>query len=141
MKLSIGSDHGGFKLKEQVKNYLSTKYEVLDVGCYSEDRCDYPVFAKKVALNVQNHTSDFGIIICTTGIGVSICANKFKGIRAALVTNSDVASLCRNHNDSNIICLGAKYTTFEDAINYIEIFLNAKFDGGRHTARVAQIEN
>lgn len=141
MKICIGSDHGGFVLKEKVRHYLESKYEVIDMGCYSEERCDYPVFAKKVASAVQNQECDFGILICTTGIGVSIVANKFKGVRAALVTNEDVASLSRNHNNSNVICLGAKYTSYDDAIKYIDIFLNATFDGGRHERRVAQIEN
>ncbi|MCI5939234.1 MAG: ribose 5-phosphate isomerase B [Acholeplasmataceae bacterium] len=142
MKICIGCDHGGFLLKEQVKKYLENKYgQIIDMGCYSEERCDYPVFAKKVASAVQNHECDFGVLICTTGIGVSICANKFKGVRAALVTNEDVASLSRNHNNSNIICLGAKYTSYDEAIKYIDIFLNAKFEGGRHERRVAQIEN
>ena len=142
MKICIGCDHGGFLLKEQVKKYLENKYgQIIDMGCYSEERCDYPVFAKKVASAVRNHECDFGVLICTTGIGVSICANKFKGVRAALVTNEDVASLSRNHNDSNIICLGAKYTSYDEAIKYIDIFLNAKFEGGRHERRVAQIEN
>lgn len=141
MKICIGSDHGGFLLKEKVRKYFESKYEVIDMGCYSEERCDYPVFAKKVASAVQNQECDFGILICTTGIGVSIVANKFKGVRAALVTNEDVASLSRNHNNSNVICLGAKYTSYEDAVKYIDIFLNAKFEGGRHERRVAQIEN
>lgn len=141
MKICIGSDHGGFLLKEKVRKYFESKYEVIDMGCYSEERCDYPVFAKKVASAVQNQECDFGILICTTGIGVSIVANKFKGVRAALVTNEDVASLSRNHNNSNVICLGAKYTSYEDAVKFIDIFLNAKFEGGRHERRVAQIEN
>lgn len=140
MVISIGSDHGGFLLKEEIRKHLENNYTVIDQGCYSLERCDYPTFAKKVAISVQSKESDFGVLICTTGIGVSISANRFKGVRAALVTNEDVASMTRNHNDSNVICLGAKYTTIEEAIKYVDLFLNAKFDGGRHENRVKEIE-
>lgn len=140
MRISIGSDHGGFNLKEQVVKYLETKYDVVDYGCQNLDSCDYPVYAKKVASDVSNKQSDFGILICTTGIGMSITANKFKNVRAALVTNIESAHLTRMHNNSNVICLGAKFTTYDEAINYIEAFLNEKFEGGRHERRVNQIE-
>lgn len=140
MRISIGSDHGGFNLKEQVVKYLETKYDVVDYGCQNLDSCDYPVYAKKVASDVSNKQSDFGILICTTGIGMSITANKFKNVRAALVTNIESAHLTRMHNNSNVICLGAKFTTYDEAISYIEAFLNEKFEGGRHERRVNQIE-
>lgn len=140
MVISIGCDHGGFLLKEAVKKHLEENNTVIDMGCYSLERCDYPTFAKKVALSVQSKESDFGVLICTTGIGVSICANRFKNVRAALVTNEEVASMTRNHNNSNIICLGAKFTTLDQAIKYIDIFLAATFDGGRHENRVKEIE-
>ncbi len=140
MVISIGCDHGGFLLKEAVKKHLEENNTVIDMGCYSLERCDYPTFAKKVALSVQSEESDFGVLICTTGIGVSICANRFKNVRAALVTNEEVASMTRNHNNSNIICLGAKFTTLDQAIKYIDIFLAATFDGGRHENRVKEIE-
>lgn len=140
MVISIGCDHGGFLLKEAVKKHLEENNTVIDMGCYSLERCDYPTFAKKVALSVQSKESDFGVLICTTGIGVSICANRFKNVRAALVTNEEVASMTRNHNNSNIICLGAKFTTVDEAIKYIDIFLAATFDGGRHENRVKEIE-
>lgn len=140
MRISIGSDHGGFNLKQQVVEYLNSKYEVVDYGCYNLDSCDYPEFAKKVANDVSNKESEFGILICTTGIGMSITANKFKDVRAALVTNIESAHLTRMHNNSNVICLGAKFTSYDDAINYIEAFLNEKFEGGRHERRVNQIE-
>ena len=141
MKISIGSDHGGFTLKEQIIKHLNElEYEVTDCGCFSLESCDYPIYAKKVAYDVQNENVDFGILICTTGIGMSITANKVKGVRAALVTNEDAAHLTRKHNNSNIICLGAKYTSYEDAIKYIDIFLNEKFEGGRHLRRVNLIE-
>ena len=140
MKISIGCDHGGFNLKEQVVKYLEQKYEVVDYGCFDLNSCDYPVYAKKVASDVSNKVSDFGVLICTTGIGMSICANKFKGVRAALVTNEESAHLTRMHNNSNVICMGAKFTPYEEAIKYLEAFLNEQFEGGRHQRRVDQIE-
>lgn len=140
MKISIGSDHGGFSLKQQLISYLQNKYEIVDQGCYNLDSCDYPVFAKKVANDVANKESDFGILICTTGIGMSITANKFKGVRAALVTNLESANLTRMHNNSNIICLGAKFTPYEDAVKFVDAFLTQSFEGGRHLRRVNQIE-
>lgn len=140
MKISIGCDHGGFNLKQQIVQYLNKNYEVIDYGCYNLDSCDYPVYAKKVANDVSNKQCEFGILICTTGIGMSICANKFKGVRAALVTNIESAHLTRMHNNSNIICLSAKFTPYEEAIKYVDAFLNEKFEGGRHQRRVEQIE-
>ena len=141
MKLSIGSDHGGFLLKQQVIDYLKKQnYEVIDYGCNSLDSCDYPLFAKEVAKDVSLEKVDFGILICTTGIGMSITANKFKGVRAALVTNLESAKLTRMHNNSNVICLGAKFTPYENAIEFIDAFLNEKFEGGRHERRVSLIE-
>ncbi len=141
MKLCIGCDHGGFLLKEDIKKYLiSEKKEIIDFGCLNDERVDYPVYGLKVAQSVANGECDFGILICTTGIGMSIIANKVKGVRAALVTNLEAASLTREHNDSNVICLGAKYTTIEEAIKYVEKFINAKFSGGRHANRVNMIK-
>lgn len=141
MKLSIGSDHGGFLLKQQVIDYLKKQnHEVIDYGCNSLDSCDYPIFAKEVAKDVSLEKVDFGILICTTGIGMSITANKFKGVRAALVTNLESAKLTRMHNNSNVICLGAKFTPYENAIEFIDAFLNEKFEGGRHERRVSLIE-
>ncbi len=140
MRISIGCDHGGFNLKEQVVKYLQEKYEVVDYGCFGLESCDYPVFAKKVAEEVSNNISAFGILICTTGIGMSITANKFKNVRAALVTNLESAHLTRMHNNSNVICLGAKFTPYKDAIAYIDAFLTEQFEGGRHQRRVEQIE-
>ena len=142
MRISIGCDHGGYNLKEQVVKYLESKQniEVVDYGCYNLDSCDYPVFAKKVADDVSNGESTFGILICTTGIGMSITANKFKNVRAALVTNIESAHLTRMHNNSNVICLGAKFTPYEEAVKYIDAFITEQFEGGRHQRRVDQIE-
>ena len=142
MRISIGCDHGGYNLKEQVVKYLESKQdiEVVDYGCYNLDSCDYPVFAKKVANDVSNGESTFGILICTTGIGMSITANKFNNVRAALVTNIESAHLTRMHNNSNVICLGAKFTPYEEATKYIDAFITEQFEGGRHQRRVDQIE-
>lgn len=140
MKISIGCDHGGYNLKEQVVKYLQEKHEVIDYGCYSLESCDYPVFAKKVASDVSNGECSYGILICTTGIGMSITANKFKNVRAALVTNIESAHLTRMHNNSNVICIGAKFTPYEDAVAYIEAFITEEFEGGRHQRRVDLIE-
>lgn len=141
MKISIGSDHGGFLLKEKIKEYLLTKgNEVVDCGCFGLDRVDYPVFGLEASRKVANNECDFGVLVCTTGIGMSIVANKVKGVRAALVTNADAACLTRQHNDSNVICLGAKYTTITDAIDYVEKFITTSFEHGRHEARVNMIK-
>lgn len=142
MKLSIASDHGGFLLKEEVLNYLKEKgYDVIDEGCYSQDRVDYPVFAVKVSDDVFDKKADFGILICTSGIGMSICANKHKGIRAALVMNEDAAKFSRLHNNANVICMGAKYLNKEEACHFIEVFLGTEFEGGRHEKRVEMIND
>ena len=141
MKIGIGSDHGGFELKEQVKAYLtSLNYEVEDLGTSSKDSCDYPVFAHLVASGVANGTFTKGVLICTTGIGMSITANRYEGVRAALVTNEDMCKMTRMHNDANVLVMGAKYTTFEQAKRYIDIFFNTEFEGGRHERRVNLIE-
>ncbi len=141
MKISIASDHGGFLLKEEVRKYLAQKYEVIDDGCYSTDRVDYPMFADKVCVDMQNKKADVGVLICTSGIGMSICANKHKGIRAALVMNEDAAKFSRLHNDANVICMGAKYLNKDEACHYVEIFLSTEFEGGRHQNRVDMINN
>lgn len=140
MKVSIGCDHGGFLLKEHLKRYLlKTGREVIDQGCYEKSRVDYPDHAVKVAKDVKSGEAQYGILVCTTGIGMSITANKFKGIRAALVTNGEAAVLTREHNDSNIICLGEKFTSFDDGEKFVESFLSTSFTEGRHTERVRKI--
>lgn len=141
MKISIGSDHGGFLLKTAIyEAMLAFGWEVIDCGTHDQTSVDYPLFAKKVCRNIQNHISDFGVLICTTGIGMSIAANKCKHIRAALVHCMDCALLSRQHNDSNIICLGAKYTNIEDGIAMVKAFVETPFSGERHLRRVKQIE-
>ena len=142
MKIAIGSDHGGFNLKEQLKEYLlSLNHEVIDVGTNSNESCAYSEFALKCASKVANHTAEIGIVICTTGEGIMIAANKVKGVRCGLVYNKDVAKLIREHNDCNMMSLGAKYVSFEEACEYINIFISTPFSGGRHISRVEIISN
>ena len=142
MKIAIASDHGGFDLKEQLKYYLvKNGYEVNDVGTYSKASCHYPEFAIKCARQVSEGDCKFGIIICTTGEGVVMTANKIKGIRAGLAYNTDVARLMREHNDANVMCLGAKYTSFKEATERLDAFLAASFSEGRHAIRVQMIKN
>lgn len=140
MKISIASDHGGFKLKSEVIEKLKNDYDFIDEGTYDEASTDYPIYASKVALDVQKEKASFGVLICTTGIGMSISANKFKNIRAALVLNHECAKLSREHNDANIICLGSKFVTLEEACDYINTFINSSFQAGRHARRVSLIK-
>lgn len=140
MKISIASDHGGFELKDWLVKYLKNQgHEVFDRGCPSIERVDYPDYAKYVCEDMQNGVCDYGVLVCVTGIGMSIYANKFKGIRAALVTNLESAYLTRQHNNSNIICLSGKFTAKEDAGKYVDVFVSEKFQEGRHTNRVNKI--
>jgi len=141
MKIAIGSDHGGFQLKEKIKKYLKAKkYKLADFGTDSLESCDYPLIAYAVANSVAGKKSDKGILICKTGIGNSITANKVKGIRAALCYNIKAAELSRRHNNSNILVLGALFTDITKAKRIIDVWLNTKFEGGRHLRRVKQIE-
>ena len=141
MKISIGSDHGGFLLKEQVREYLINEgYDVIDVGCNSLDSTDYPIYAHSVSSMVENQEVDFGVLICTSGVGMSMCANKHKGVRAALISNEHDSIYCRLHNNANVICMGAKHVSFEDAKKYVNNFLKTEFEGGRHVRRVDMID-
>ncbi len=140
MKIAIGSDHGGFRLKETVKTYLQENgYEVEDLGCFSEESVDYPDFALKVAEKVASSEFDKGILMCGTGIGISISANKVKGIRAALCHDHLTASLAARHNNANILCMGGRTTGPETAKDIVDAWLNASFEGGRHSRRLAKI--
>ena len=142
MKISIGCDHGAYDLKETLKNHLTAKgYEVDDEGTYSKDSCDYPVFAHQVANKVAAGDVDFGILCCTTGIGMSIAANKIKGARAALLHDEFSAEMTRRHNNSNLLCIGAKIVESEEkACRLADIFLSTEFEGGRHERRVNMFE-
>ena len=142
MKIAIGSDHGGYNLKTEIVNYLSrTGHEVIDVGTNSAgESCDYPIYGKKVGELVSSKEADYGVVVCTSGEGIMMAANKVKGVRAGLAYNDDVARLMRQHNDANVIAFGAKYTSTSDALFRLDIFLNAEFEGGRHQRRVELIE-
>ncbi len=142
MKIALGADHGGYELKEQVKKHLSDKgYEVIDFGTNSTESVDYPVYAKKVGEAVVAQNADFGIVICGTGIGISMAANKVKGIRAALCHNVFTARLAREHNDANVLAMGGRVLGTGLALEMVDVFLTTKFEGGRHKRRVDQIED
>jgi len=140
MKIVIGSDHGGFILKGVVVKHLeSLGYEVLDLGTDSSKSCDYPVIAIKVSRKVLELKDTLGILVCGTGLGMSICANKIKGIRASHCTDTYSARLTRQHNDSNILCLGERITGQGLAIDIVDEWLKGTFNGGRHQKRVNMI--
>ncbi len=141
MKLSIGCDHGGYEAKEIVKSYLEKKgYEVIDCGTFSTESCDYPIFAKKAAELVANGEAEKGILICSSGEGVCICANKVKGIRCGIGYNDDVSHLLVEHNHANMIAFGAKFMDINDILHRIDIFLSSEPLGDRHQRRVDLIE-
>lgn len=140
MKLTIGSDHAGRILKlEIIKHLTSLGHIVYDEGTYSELSVDYPDFANRVCERINNFEAEYGILICYTGIGMSIAANKHKNIRAALVGQVEDASLTRGHNNSNVLCLSQKNTPKELAIEIVNTFLSTEFEGGRHERRVNKI--
>ncbi|MDQ7039305.1 MAG: ribose 5-phosphate isomerase B [Aquificota bacterium] len=137
MKIAIGSDHAGFRLKERIKDFLRAKgHEVIDFGTRSEASTHYPLFAKEVALAVQRGDAHRGILICGTGIGMSITANKFKGVRAALCLNEYMARMSRLHNDANVLCLGGRVLGEDLALSIVEVWLETHFEGGRHQKRI-----
>ena len=141
IKIAIGSDHAGFELKEQLITYLrSHNNNVIDKGCFSLDRADYPDYGHAVANAVINNEVDFGVLMCGSGNGINMSANKHKGIRAALCWNSEIALLARQHNDANILVLPARYISIEEAYKCLDDFLTAKFEGGRHQARLEKID-
>ena len=140
--IAIGSDHGGFELKEKLMEHLSERgLEYKDFGTYSSASCDYPVYAKAVANAVASGECDRGIIICGTGIGVSITANKVRGIRAALCGDCYSAEMTRRHNDANILAMGARVLGTGLALKIVDTFLTTDFEGGRHARRVALISD
>lgn len=142
MKIAFGCDHGGFSAKSEVIEFLTEKgYEVIDAGTFSDESCDYPDYAEKVCKLVTEKECEKGILICGTGIGMSIVANKINGIRCAHVTDAFSAEMTRRHNDTNVIALGARITSTLDIIKFIEIFLNTPFDGGRHAIRVEKVNS
>jgi len=137
MTIAIASDHGGYELKEHLKGYLEAKgLTCRDFGTHSTESCDYPVFAKAAAEAVASGACERGIVVCTTGIGISIAANKVKGIRCALCADLLSAELCRAHNDANMLSLGAGMTGPKLAERIVDVFLSTAFEGGRHKRRV-----
>lgn len=141
MKISLGSDHGGLDLKNHLVSFLINKgHEVIDYGTDCQDSCDYPDYAYKAACAIRDGIVDYGIVICTTGIGVSIVANKVLGVRCALVTSVEDAILTKKHNNSNCLALGQKNTSNQLAEEIVEAWLNTSFAGGRHGRRVDKIK-
>lgn len=142
LRIAIGSDHGGYEYKEQIVSHLKEKgYECVDVGTYSTVSCDYPVIARTVTTKITTGEADRGILICGTGIGMSIVANKVKGIRAALCGDTFSARASRAHNNSNVLCLGERVIGINLAMDIVDIWLESKFEGGRHQRRVDMMEN
>lgn len=141
MKIAIGADHAGYSLKEQIREHLTAAgHEVVDYGTESADSTDYPDYAKPVAEAVSGGDAERGILVCSTGVGMSIAANKVKGVRAALAFNTDEVQLTREHNDANVLALGARYTSVETADQMIDVFLKTPFSGGeRHSRRIAKV--
>ncbi len=141
MIIAFGADHGGYRIKDILKRYsVELGFDVEDVGTYSEESVDYPVFAQKVGEMVTGGKADFGVLICRTGIGMSIAANKIKGIRAALCYSEGVAKLSRLHNNANVLCLAADFFDIDDMKQILRIWVSTEFEGGRHQRRVQKIE-
>ena len=145
MKLGIGNDHVGYEMKLEIKAYLEAKgHEVIDYGAYSSERSDYPVYGEKVARAIVSGECDAGILICGTGVGISVSANKVHGIRAAVCSEPVTAALSKRHNNANIIAFGARIVGIEMAKAIVDAWLSAEFEGGRHAHRVGllmDIEN
>lgn len=142
--IALGCDHGGINLKNAIIEYLKeNNIEYKDFGCYTDESVDYPIYAYKVANAVAGKEAEFGILCCGTGIGISIAANKVKSIRAAVVSNEFGAEMTRRHNNANILCMGGRVTSEEDAVKFADIFLNTPFsaDEERHTRRVQMLSD
>jgi len=140
-KIAIGSDHAGFDLKQVLVKYLDTiGFDVTDCGPDSADRVDYPDYAHKVATLVGSNEVNYGVLICGSGNGVCMTANKHQGVRAGLAWDSELASLAKEHNNANIICLPARYITEEKGVEILKAYLDSNFEGGRHEQRVEKIE-
>ena len=141
MIISVGADHAGFSVKEKIREYLESKgYTILDKGAYSEDSVDYPEFGHAVGNSVQSGESTKGIVVCGSGIGISMAANKVVGIRAALCTSAEHAQMSRLHNDSNVLSIGARMTDYDVITDIVDTWLSTDFEGGRHSRRVNKIE-
>ena len=140
MLIPIGSDHAGFETKQiLIEHLIQLGYEVKDYGCYSDQSIDYPDYAHPVAEHIEANPGSLGILLCGSGNGISMTANKHQGIRCALCWTAEIAELARQHNDANIISLPARFISVEEAKQMVETFLNTAFEGGRHATRVAKI--
>lgn len=140
-KVALSADHGGYQLKQEIFDYLKSKnYELIDLGTDSDESVDYPEYAAKAANCVLSGEADCAVIMCGSGIGISITANKFKGIRAALCHDSYTAKMCRLHNNANIMAMGGRITTIDRAKDMIDLFLETEFEGGRHQRRIDKID-
>jgi ribose 5-phosphate isomerase B len=140
MKIAIAADHAGFALKEKLRQRLAGEgHEVVDFGPSNAESCDYPDYAQPVAREVAQGRSDRGILVCSTGIGMAMAANKVDGVRAAPAESEDEVRLTRQHNDANVLTLGARYLDENQAVDLVHIFLETEFEGGRHARRIAKI--
>lgn len=140
MRIALASDHGGYELKEFVAGFIQgLGHEVVDLGTNSTESVDYPEFGHRCGMAVVHGDVDYGIVICGTGIGISIAANKVKGVRCGLCTSKEMAELTRKHNDANMLALGGRMTKPEDAMAIVNVFLHTEFEGGRHQRRVDQL--
>lgn len=140
MRISIGSDHAGFEQKQLLADYLAQEgHEIIDCGPDDDERVDYPDYAKAVCEKVASGHASFGVLVCGTGIGMAIAANKVCGIRAANIVREDFAALAREHNDANVITLSGRFVTFDENRKILDAFLSTAFGGGRHAGRVAKI--
>lgn len=141
MKIALASDHGGFELKEKIYNYLLDKgYDVINFGTNSAESCDYPIYAQKACNAILNDNFNRGILICGTGIGMSMMANRYKGIRAACLSDKYSAQMTRKHNDSNVLCFGARVIDETLAKEIVDIWLETKYEGGRHQKRIDMLD-
>ena len=140
IKILIASDHAGFFLKNKLINYFKKKFEFIDFGTHSEESVDYPDFAHKLANEISTKNLS-GVLICGSGVGMSMVANRYKNVRAALCFNENMAKLSRQHNDANILVLGSRLISFEEATKSIEVFLSTNFEGGRHQGRLDKFYN
>ena len=140
LKIAIGSDHAGYELKIKVIGWLEQKVQVLkDLGTDSEESVDYPDFAHAVSGEVEKGNYDLGVLICGSGIGVDMTANKHQGIRSALCWKKEISKLAKSHNNANVICLPGRFITFDEAKEILDTFFNTKFEGGRHDRRIGKI--
>ena len=142
MRIAVGSDHGGLEYKNAIAEHLKQQgYEVVDVGTYTKDSCHYPLYGAEVARKVASGECHYGVVVCTSGEGISMAANKIKGVRCGLSYNDDVARLMRQHNDANVIAFGQAFMKLDDVLRQVDIFLKTEFEGGRHQTRVDLIKD